>query len=124
MEKKRILIVDDEKPMRLLLTRVLRPEGYEITVVKNGVEAINRIEKEFYDLIITDYLMPRMDGLELTNRVKDRYPFLPILVITGEAPVQDLLKNGASACIMKPFKILELRCLVKSMLNQGGTENR
>lgn len=124
MEKKRILIVDDEKPMRLLLTKALCSEGYEITVVKNGVEAINQIEKEFYDLIITDYMMPQMDGLELTCRVKARYPFTPILVISGNAPVQDLLKNGATACIMKPFEIFELRCLVKTILNQENTENR
>ncbi len=119
MEKKRILIVDDEKSMRLLVAMVLGTQDYEITMANNGVEAIKQIDKEFYDLIITDYMMPQMDGLELTCRIKARYPFMPILVVTGNAPVQDLLKNGATACIMKPFDIFELRCLVKTILNRG-----
>ena len=119
MEKKRILIVDDEKLIRLLLAEALGSQGYEITMVKNGVEAINQIEKKLYDLIITDYMMPQMDGLELTCRIKARYPFMPILVITGKAPVQDLLKNGATACIMKPIGIYDLQCIVKTILNQG-----
>ncbi len=119
MEKKRILIVDDEKPLRHLIARALASQDYEITMVENGIEAINQIDKKFYDLIITDYMMPEMDGLELTCRVKARYPLMPILIVTGEAPVKDLLKNGATACIMKPFGIYELRCMVKTLLNRA-----
>jgi len=69
MEKKKILIVDDEKPVRLLLARALGARDYEITMAKNGVEAIKQIDKKFYDLIITDYMMPQMDGLELICRI-------------------------------------------------------
>lgn len=119
MEKKRILIVDDEKSVRHLVAEVLGTQDYEITMANNGVEAIKQIEKEFYDLIITDYTMPQMDGLELICWIKAKYPFMPILVVTGKGPVQDLLNNGAAACIMKPFDIFELRCQVKTILNQG-----
>ena len=116
MEKKRILIVDDEEPVRHLIAKVLESQDYKITMVKNGIEAINQIDKKSYDLIITDYMMPEMDGLELTCRVKARYPLMPILIVTGKASVRDLLKNGATACIMKPFAIYELRCMVKTLL--------
>ena len=118
MGKKRILIADDEKDVRALLAMLLRPYGYEIDIVKNGVEAISRIDTRPYDLIITDYMMPEMDGLELTRRIKAKYPFTPILVVTADGPVQDFLKSGATACISKPFHIFELQNLVKIILNK------
>jgi CheY-like chemotaxis protein len=119
MEKKRILIVDDERSMRQLVAEVLGSQNYNITMADNGVEAIQQIDKAVYDLIITDYMMPEMDGLELTCKIKARYPLMPVLVVTGEAPVQDLLENGAAACIMKPFDIFELRSSVKTILDRG-----
>jgi len=122
MEKKRILIVDDEKAVRILLAEVLKPYDYKIDFVENGVEAINHIDRRSYDLIITDYMMPKMDGLELTRRIRSRYPSTPILVVTGNGPVHDLLKSGATACIMKPFNIIELRNMVKIILNKESEE--
>jgi len=118
MEKKRILIADDEEIVRILLAEALKFYGYEIDVVENGVEAMSHIEKKSYDLVITDYVMPKMDGLELTRRIKAKYPHIPILIITGIAPVRDFLKYGATACIMKPFKIFELHNMVKIILDQ------
>jgi len=122
MEKKRILIVDDEKAVRILLVEVLKLHDYKIDVVENGVEAISHIDRRSYDLIITDYMMPKMDGLELTRRIRSKYPSTPILVVTGNGPIHDLLKSGATACIMKPFNILELRNMVKIILNKESGE--
>jgi len=122
MEKKRILIVDDEKAVRILLVEVLKLHDYKIDVVENGVEAISHIDRRSYDLIITDYMMPKMDGLELTRRIRSKYPSTPILVVTGNGPIHDLLKSGATACIMKPFNILELRNMVKIILNKESEE--
>jgi CheY-like chemotaxis protein len=116
MKKKRILIVDDEKAVRILLAEALKPYGYNIDVVENGIEAISHINRKAYDLIITDYIMPKMDGLELTRRIRSKYPSIPILIITGSGPVSDLLKSGAAACIKKPFNILELLNMVKAIL--------
>ena len=122
MEKKRILIVDDEKAVRILLVEVLKLHDYKIDVVENGVEAISHIDRRSYDLIITDYMMPKMDGLELIRRIRSKYPSTPILVVTGNGPIHDLLKSGATACIMKPFNILELRNMVKIILNKESEE--
>ena len=122
MEKKRILIADDEEIVRNLLAETLKPYGYEIDIVENGVEAMSHIDKKSYDLIITDYMMPKMDGLELTRRIRSKYPSTPILVVTGTGPVDDLLKSGAMACIMKPFKIFELQNMVKIILNKESEE--
>lgn len=117
MEKKRILIADDEEIVRTLLAEALKSYGYDIDVVENGVEAMSHIETKSYDLIITDYMMPNMDGFELTRRIKAKYPHTPILIITGK-PVHDILKCGATACIMKPFKIIELQNMIKTILGQ------
>lgn len=118
MEKKKILIADDEKALRILLVEALKPYDYHIDVVENGAEAISHIHRKSYDLIITDYMMPKMDGLELTRKVRSQYPSIPILIVTGDRPVYDLLKSGATACISKPFNILELQNMVKVMLNK------
>ncbi len=118
MEKKRILIADDEEIVRILLAEALKSYGYDIDVAENGVEAMSHIDKKSYDLVITDYMMPEMDGLELTQRIKAKYPSTPILVITGNAPVNDLLKSGATAYIMKPFNIFELQSMVETILKE------
>ena len=65
---------------------------------------------------ITDYMMPKMDGLELTKRIRSKYPSTPILVVTGNGPVHDLLKSGATFCLKKPFSIFEIQNIVKIML--------
>ncbi|MBW2569682.1 MAG: response regulator [Deltaproteobacteria bacterium] len=116
MAKKRILIADDEEAIRILLATALKTYDYEIDIVENGLEAINNIYKRSYDLIITDYMMPEMDGLELTKRIRSEYPSIPILIVTGNGPEHDLLKSGATACITKPFSILEIQNTIKIML--------
>ena len=118
MERKRILIADDEEIVRVLLLETLKHYDYEIDAVENGLEAMSHIEKKSYDLVITDYMMPKMDGLELTQRIKAKCPSTPILVITGSAPVDDLLKSGATAYIMKPFKIFELQGMLETILKE------
>jgi CheY-like chemotaxis protein len=116
MNKKRILIAEDEEAIRALLAEILKTHEYEIDVAENGVEAMNHIKKRPYDLIITDYLMPEMDGLELTQIIKAEFPSTPILILTGNGPVDDFLESGAAACITKPFSIFDLQHMVKTLL--------
>jgi len=118
MEKKRILIVDDEEVVRTLLAEALKPHDYKIDVVEDGVEAIRYIGRSSYDLVITDYMMPKMDGLELTRQIRSKYPSTPILIVTGNGPVHELLKSGATAYLTKPFNIFELQNMVKIILNK------
>jgi CheY-like chemotaxis protein len=117
MEKKRILIADDERAVGIMLAEALKHHDYEIDVVLNGIEAIKQISRRSYDLIITDYMMPEMDGLELTQRVRSKDPSVPIVVVTGNRPSQDLLKSGVTACIMKPFSVFEIQNEVRNILN-------
>ncbi|MDQ7838791.1 MAG: response regulator [Thermodesulfobacteriota bacterium] len=117
MEKKRILVVDDEEIIRTLLLKAFKFFGYEIDTVENGIEAVKRIASKAYDLIITDYRMPEMNGLELTRRIKMINPSIPVLVITSDGPECELLKSGALACIKKPFNILELQKISQNILD-------
>jgi CheY-like chemotaxis protein len=116
MAKKRILIADDEEGIRSLLAMALETYDYEIDIVENGLEAINNIYKRSYDLIITDYMMPEMDGLELTKRIRSEYPSIPILIVTANGPEHDFLESGATLYIEKPFSILEIQNIIKMML--------
>jgi len=116
MEKKKILIVDDELACRVMMLKVLKSDNYQIDVVENGRQAIDRIEKISYDLIITDYSMPEIDGLELMRIIRARYPDMPILFVTGTESVCDLLKEAGAAFLLKPFRIFKLKNKVENML--------
>ncbi len=117
MGVKRILIVDDEEEMRTLLFKSFTFFGYEVETVENGIEAIKRIAVKTYDLIITDYRMPKMDGLELIQRIQMIIPSIPVLVVTSDGPECELLKSGALACIKKPFSIFELQKISQNILD-------
>jgi len=117
MEKKRILIVDDEKAIRASMVMALKSVKYEIDVAENGVQAIDYLDKISYDLIITDYSMPEMDGLELTRIITSKYPTLPVLMVTGYESVRDILKGKNTTFFPKPFKVLELQNQVEDILN-------
>jgi len=117
MEKKRILIVDDEEMVRTLLLQAFKFFGYEIETAENGLEAIKQITMKAYDLIITDYMMPKMDGLELIQRIKMLNPSIPVLVVTSDGPEYELLESGALACIKKPFNILDLQKISQNILD-------
>lgn len=117
MRRKRILIVDDEEAIRILLFEAFKPHGYEIETVENGLEAIKQIAGKTYDLIITDYMMPKMDGLELTRRIKMMNPSLPVLVFTSNGPEPELLKSGALACFKKPLNISDLKIISQKILD-------
>lgn len=118
MERKRILIVDDERAVRRLLVWTLEKEGYVVHSAENGLAALRHIEQHDCDLLITDYRMPYMDGLELTKQIRSRFPSIPVLVVSGDGPFHDLIKNGASACVAKPFSACELLDLVRSILGR------
>jgi len=106
MMVKRVLIVDDEEGYRKVLLNSLGNLGYETKAVKNGVEALNEIEKRWYSVILLDVKMPGMDGIELLERMQGvQYPS-PVIVITAyrdDATVKEAIRKGAKRIITKPF---------------------
>ncbi len=82
---KSLLIVDDEENVRRALARALREEGCSIRFAGSGVEALELLEKEPADMVLSDHLMPRMTGLELMREVHQRYPNTLRIILTGYA---------------------------------------
>lgn len=117
ISKKRILVADDEAGLRSLLTKMLKKAGYEVTAVENGMEASLQIERQAFDLVLTDYAMPNIDGLELLRRIKAKHPSLPVIVISGEGPVTEILKSGALTFIEKPFNMKDVLAVVQSVFD-------
>jgi len=118
----KILIVDDEEQMRLVLREALERDNNEIIEAKDGMEASNLYEE--VDLIITDLVMPEKNGLDLIMEIKDKRPDLPIMAISGGGgitgrfdylPISKII--GAKAIFDKPFSLRELRDQVALLLN-------
>jgi DNA-binding NtrC family response regulator len=114
--QKRILVVDDENPVREICFRVLKGLGYNVETAATGDEAKNRFETQPYDLVITDLRMPgQLDGLTLGHAIKKTSPHTPIILMTGFPDVGDAvetLRLGALDYLIKPFGPEELiRCV-------------
>ena len=120
MAKKRILLVDDEKAVRILVAAALEYDNYKVDIAENGAEAIQYLDKHLYDLVITDYMMPEMDGLELIRIIKSKYPPIPVVVITGTESAYYLLHGEAAAFIAKPFDLFDLKDCIKNVLKQSN----
>lgn len=102
----RILIVDDDRIVRAILSKLARKEGFEVLVAEQGEEALKMMRSEPPDLLITDIKMPGMDGMEVLHQAKDLDRELPVILITGHADVQGAvkaIKAGAHDYITKPF---------------------
>jgi two-component system response regulator AtoC len=103
----RILVVDDEEPLRHLLTVILRDHGYDPRAVGSGEDALRELEARDYDLLLTDVRMPRMDGLELVREARRRDPQLTVLVMTAYGSHDlaiEAMKAGAYDYLSKPFR--------------------
>ena len=97
--KTKVLVVDDEEIMREFLADVLKDEGYDVTTASSGIMALELIEKETVEVMITDLMMPGMSGLEMLAQAKEMDPSLDIIVMTGYASVEsavESMKAGAS----------------------------
>jgi len=132
--KQVIYFVDDEQPTRVLISRMLKRTGRNITCFERAVKCLEKVRPANCDLLITDIKMPEMDGLELINRVKLIAPLMPILVITGYGDIPlavKVIKSGVLDILEKPFgeqdliskvdAALERSRKIKSMLSEKLT---
>ncbi|HQF74796.1 MAG TPA: response regulator, partial [Syntrophales bacterium] len=106
ISRKKILVVDDEVNMRLVLKAMLTKEGYEVETAADGLEALALLKRHDVTACVTDLRMPRLDGMGLLNRMAEEYPAVPVILITAHGTVAtavDALKKGAFDYITKPF---------------------
>ncbi|MDP3937658.1 MAG: sigma-54 dependent transcriptional regulator [Deltaproteobacteria bacterium] len=117
----KILVVDDELSMREFLEIMLKKAGYDVETVEDPNEAILRVDSENYDLVITDVLMPRMDGVELLRKIKEISPETTVLMMTAYAATEtavQAMKEGAYDYITKPFKVDEIQLIIEKALEK------
>ena len=102
-----ILIVDDEKHYRLILSEVLQEEGYESFTAASGMEALDILKSQIIDLVLTDVKMPGMSGIDLLENIKEINPDLPVIIMTAFGSVEkavEAMQKGAYTFILKPFE--------------------
>lgn len=116
----RILIVDDIPDNIFLLQIFLESEGYQVEVADNGFEALEKIEADPPDLVLLDVMMPEMNGLEVTRRIRQNHslPFIPVVLVTGhfQPTASEGFDVGADGFIRKPVDFTELLDRVRSIL--------
>lgn len=118
---KKILIIEDDELMVKILKFILNKEGYQLSVIKDGLSAVEQIHSINPDMVITDLLLPYKSGLEVIRFVKENFEKVPIIVLSAlgeeEHSVSEVFKLGADDFIAKPFNPNELVLRVKRLLN-------
>ena len=117
----RLLIIEDELPMRMALTDLLQAHGYGVITAADGVQGLERACTESPDLVLVDVMMPGLDGFALCREVRRRDPQLPILMLTAKGQVDDRvagLDAGADDYMVKPFAGRELLARVRALLRR------
>jgi CheY-like chemotaxis protein len=119
-----ILLIDDEKPFRAVVTQVLSKAGYEVVEAANGVEGINRFNEKPADLIITDIIMPEKEGIETMIELKKAHPRLKLIAMSGGGWYGtdidfDMAKKLGARTLDKPFALQQLLDLIDELLNES-----
>lgn len=119
--KNKILIVDDDPVILKLMGTILCTIGYDCDTVADGLAAVEKLKKENFTVVITDMTMPNMDGMELLKHVRDNYPWIDVIVVTGYTEAYsytDVIKAGASDFISKPFNNDELEAKLNRVIRE------
>jgi ATP-dependent Lon protease len=120
-KRPRILVVDDEEIARKNLEHILIKENYTVVTAENGLEAIKKMEASDYDVILTDIRMETVNGIEVLEKAKSKYPDTKVIMITGYASINsaiESMKKGAFHYIEKPFKVDKVRSVVKQAVEK------
>lgn len=122
----RILIVEDESPLAQTLSRHFTEEGYQTSSANNGEEALLLMAKEKFDVVLLDWKMPRMNGVDLLKHLRDSGNDTPVILLTALSRVAnkiEALELGADDYITKPFSFNELHARVKAVTRRSHTMN-
>jgi ATP-dependent Lon protease len=120
-KKPRILVVDDEEPVRKNLDYVLKKENYTVVTAASGLEALKKLEVTEFDVVLTDLKMGKVNGIEVLEKTKAKYPNTKVIIVTAFASVEsaiEAIKRDAFHYIAKPFRLDEIRSVVKQALKK------
>ena len=122
----KILIAEDDRELRQLFRHVLLKNGYTVKGVSDGQEALDALEKDYYDLIISDIMMPNMDGYELVRSLRDAGDSIPVLMVTAKDAFDYMrmgFLSGTDDYMVKPVNINELVLRVCALLRRAQMIN-
>ncbi len=122
-----ILIVEDDERLASLIKRVLEENAYASTVAYDGAMGLKLARQHDYDLIITDVVLPKMDGIEMCKAIRNIKPDVPIIMLTALGTTDDKVEGfdaGADDYLVKPFDFRELQVRIRALLKRGSTGGR
>jgi two-component system alkaline phosphatase synthesis response regulator PhoP len=120
-DNSKILLVEDEESLAIGLEYNLSAEGYRVTWVADGREALKKFKAAEFDLVILDIMLPYVDGFEVAEKIRSRDPQMPVLMLTARTGIKDRVKGleiGADDYMVKPFHLEELLLRIKGMLKR------
>lgn len=123
----RVMVVDDEESIREVLSNYLESLGYEVQTASDGQDALSKFEPGAYDLIVSDLLMPVVDGLELLRKVREKDRDVIFLMITGYPSIEtavEAIKKGAYDYITKPFHMEDVRIRIERSFEKKNLRDR
>jgi two-component system response regulator PilR (NtrC family) len=125
MIKDKILVADDEQSMREFLDIMLKKEGYKVSLASNGEEVAKLVDNDLFDLVLLDIRMPKLDGISALKKIKSNAPETIVIMITAYASADTAIKamkEGAYDYITKPFKVEEIKLIIKNALEKKNLQ--
>ena len=122
----KVLIAEDDRELRQLFSHVLTKNGYAVKGVSNGKEALDAMDNDYFDLVITDIMMPVLDGYELVRQLRDTGNITPVLMITAKDAFDDMSQgfvSGTDDYMVKPVNVNEMLLRVKALLRRAQMIN-
>lgn len=119
----RILVIDDEKSIRNTLKEILSYEGYEVTEAQDGSEGLKLAEKEKFDIILSDIKMPKMDGIEVLEKLQELSPETPVVMISGHGNIEtavEAIRKGAFDYISKPLDLNRMLVTIRNAMDRSS----
>lgn len=119
----RVLVVEDEKKVATFIKKGLEEEGYEVVVAYDGADGLKKLIASKFDLLITDVMLPKKDGLTLVKDIRDADQHIPVLMLTAKNTTEDIiagLNAGSDDYMVKPFAFEEMTARVRSLLRRSG----
>lgn len=115
----KILFVEDEEDLTLIVTDTLRGQGYDVITASDGIEGLDKYKSKGADIVIADVMMPKMDGFSMAQEIRKLSPTVPLLFLTAKSTIDDVEQGfeiGANDYLKKPFELRELIVRIKALL--------
>lgn len=121
----RILFVEDEEDLALIVADTLRGQGYEVITAADGTAGLEKFRSEGADIVVADVMMPKMDGFSMAKEIRKMSPTVPLLFLTAKSTIDDVetgFEIGANDYLKKPFELRELIVRIKALLRRHHTD--